>query len=474
MYFAAELAVAKRGRVNLAREDAVAKDTYGATARIGMADALITPETRPATVSRRHWYMVGVLTAAYFLSFLDRSSLSLLVGPIEHDLNLSDLQMSLLLGLAFGTLYAFLGIPFGVLADRINRRNLAIGGVGFWSVSTLIAGLASTYGQLFIGRIGVGVGEATLAPAAASMINDGFPTYQRGRAFSVFSIGTSLGAGCASLLGGAVIALVKTSAPVHVPLLGALHAWQIVLVIISLIGVPVIIAMLGVREPARTARGIAAPRLSETLGYMRRHWRLFVPLYVTNVIGALMPYSFYPWVPTAMIRLWHIERSSVGFILGLMVIFLSGFGIFVAGAVVDRLRSGGRHNAIAVIGTSCFLVLAVTAACMFMMPSAATTWLVIGVYIMLVHIYFPIALLGLSMIAPPSMMATVSAINFMLTGIIGLSLGPTLVVLVAKFYAGPAAIAWGISTVCGGLALLGALTFATLIKPLRIGDVPAL
>jgi hypothetical protein len=72
------------------------------------------------------------------------------------------------------------------------------------------------------------------------------------------------------------------------------------------------------------------------------------------------------------------------------------------------------------------------------------------------------------------MMATVSAINFMLTGIIGLSLGPTLVVLVAKFYAGPAAIAWGISTVCGGLALLGALTFATLIKPLRIGDVPAL
>jgi MFS family permease len=421
----------------------------------------------PRARSAHAAYLVGVLSAAYFLAFLDRQSLNLFAVPIEHDLQLTEFEMSLLLGFAFGALYSVLGVPFGLLADQINRRRLVIAGVSCWSLATLISALATSGAQLFIGRLGVGIGEATLAPAAASMIADAFSPAARGRAFGVFALGTTFGSGTASLLGAGVIAAMA-GRQLHLPVLGTLEAWQVTLLVVALAGIPIIAAMTAVREPARRASRAAGPHVRLVVRYLGRHWPLYTLIYLTNVLASLMAYAFYPLLPAAMERTWHLSRQTIGVHLGLMIIVLSGIGILLAGWLVDQFTQRGLRHVFAIVGTVVFVILGVIAVNMFRMPGIALTWVVIGLYIFFVHIYFPFSLLALSTVTPLSAMASVSAINFMLTGMLGLSLGPVLVVLVSQhFFTGATATGYAISAVCTSLALLGALAFALLIGPLK-------
>jgi MFS family permease len=117
------------------------------------------PYPRPAYA----WYVVGILTIAYISSFIDRQILALLVTPIRRDLQISDTQMSLLMGLSFAIFYTLLGLPIGRLADARSRRGIIAVGVALWSAMTAACGIAKTYTQLLLARIGVGVGEAALA-----------------------------------------------------------------------------------------------------------------------------------------------------------------------------------------------------------------------------------------------------------------------------------------------------------------------
>lgn len=151
------------------------------------------------------WTTVTILMIAYVLSFIDRQILNLLVEPIRRDLVISDTQMSLLMGLSFALFYTICGIPLGRLADTSNRRGLIAIGVLFWSAATAACGMAKLYWQFLICRIGVGVGEAALSPAAYSLIADSFPPERRATAISVYSMGVYLGSGIAFLLGGLVI-----------------------------------------------------------------------------------------------------------------------------------------------------------------------------------------------------------------------------------------------------------------------------
>jgi len=125
------------------------------------------------------WYAVVVFFLAYTLAFIDRVIIAFLVGPIRADFEISDFQFSLISGLAFAVFYATLGIPIARLADTTNRRNIIAVGIGLWSLMTAMCGLAANYWQLFLARLGVGVGEAALSPAAISMIADYFPKEKR-------------------------------------------------------------------------------------------------------------------------------------------------------------------------------------------------------------------------------------------------------------------------------------------------------
>ena len=136
---------------------------------------------------RYAWYVVIVLFLAYVVSFLDRQILSLLIEPIKEDLQLTDTMISLLQGFAFAIFYTIVGIPIGRLADRKNRKGIIMIGVSFWSLMTSLCGFAQNAIMLFLARMGVGVGEASLSPAAYSIISDYFPRGQRGKAASYYT-----------------------------------------------------------------------------------------------------------------------------------------------------------------------------------------------------------------------------------------------------------------------------------------------
>ena len=156
---------------------------------------------------------------AYMVAFIDRQILSLLIQPIKEDLGVTDTQIGLLAGLAFAIFYSFIGIPIAKLADTKNRVSIISVGVALWTLMTAICGLTKTYFYLFLARIGVGVGEAALSPAAYSMIADYFPKEKLGRAIGIYVIGLYLGAGIAMLVGSAVISLVSSLLASYIPIL---------------------------------------------------------------------------------------------------------------------------------------------------------------------------------------------------------------------------------------------------------------
>ncbi|MEO8453216.1 MAG: MFS transporter, partial [Gemmatimonadota bacterium] len=204
--------------------------------------------------SRAPWYLLGVLTLAYTFSFIDRQILNLLVAPIRRDLALTDFDMSLLQGFAFAIFYTLLGIPLGRLADRTDRRRLVAAGIALWSIMTVVCGAARTYGQLFVARIGVGVGEAALSPAAYSLIADSFPRERLGRAASIYNFGVHFGSALALIVGGAIVQQVSGPGLIDLPLIGQIHRWQIVFWAVGLPGLLVALLALTIREPARAPR----------------------------------------------------------------------------------------------------------------------------------------------------------------------------------------------------------------------------
>src|SRR5882672_1891382 len=204
------------------------------------APSLKSTESEPSL--RYAWYVVFILMVCYALSFVDRQILSLLVGPMKRDLALSDTRIGLLQGLAFALFYGLMGLPLGRLADTRNRRNVIILGVVLWSFLTGACSAARSFWSLFLARMGVGVGEATLSPSAFSLISDYFPKEKLATAMSVYSMGIFIGSGLANIVGGAVVDAVRELPAVTLPLLGTVAPWRFTFLIVGAPGL--VIALL--------------------------------------------------------------------------------------------------------------------------------------------------------------------------------------------------------------------------------------
>src|SRR5215831_11552168 len=140
-------------------------------------------------------YVLGVLVLVYVCNFLDRQIISILAERIRADLGVTDAQLGFLYGTAFAVFYALFGIPLGRLADVWDRRRLIALGLAGWSVMTALSGLAGSFGQLALARIGVGIGEASATPAAFSLLSDYFPASRRATVLAIYSSGIYVGAG---------------------------------------------------------------------------------------------------------------------------------------------------------------------------------------------------------------------------------------------------------------------------------------
>ena len=178
------------------------------------------PEVRQT--SAYDFYILGVLTTAYMLSFLDRTLISLLIPQIKGEFALTDTQVGMLIGFGFVLFYSVLGLPFGSLADRSNRVWLILSGLVVWSVATSASGFAGSFGALLVMRALVGVGEATLSPSAYSTIADRFTSDRLGLAVAIYQAGVSVGSGLALMFGGA-LAVWSAGSTMTLPIVGTFY-----------------------------------------------------------------------------------------------------------------------------------------------------------------------------------------------------------------------------------------------------------
>src|SRR5579872_5491911 len=149
-------------------------------------------------------YALALLFSIYALNYLDRTLIFILFPPIKRELALSDFQMALLGSTSFVIFYTALGIPFGRLADRVVRRDLIAAGLALWSVFSGATGFMTSFAGIFACRVLVGVGEATLGPAALSLLSDYFPRRMRATVGAIYSAGIPLGSGTALFVGGLI------------------------------------------------------------------------------------------------------------------------------------------------------------------------------------------------------------------------------------------------------------------------------
>src|SRR6202048_3798052 len=194
------------------------------------------------------WFACTVLFLGCTLAFMDRAVISLFVIPIQRDLHLSDTQISLLVGFAFAAFNALFGLPVARWIDGGRRRTIAAIGIAVWSVAASSCGLAANFWQLFLGRVGVGAGEAAVTPAGVSLLADFFPPSRRGAPMGLFYAGIFVGGACAFILGGLLWQSLGDRQIVF-PLVGPLHSWQVVLVTVGALGVLVAPLTMMIREP---------------------------------------------------------------------------------------------------------------------------------------------------------------------------------------------------------------------------------
>ncbi|WP_404335154.1 spinster family MFS transporter [Sphingomonas sp. MMS12-HWE2-04] len=394
----------------------------------------------PAEADYRYgWYVTAVLMVAYTFSFLDRQILNLMVSPIEHDLGINDLQFALLTGAAFGILYTIAGLPLGWLADRYPRKWIVSGGIACWSVMTAVCGLAGSFGQLFVARIGVGVGEAALSPSAYSMLSDLFDRSRLPRALSLYTFGIFLGVGLAMILGGEIIDLVERLPLAQRVMAQGVRSWQLVFLVVGLPGLLVAGWLATLREPARrgdrTDPASAGLDLRPLFTFLLQHKRMSFSLLIGSALLSVLS-SIDAWYPELFIRTFGWSSALSGRANGLSSLIGGPIGLVFAGTWSSRMLKAGRTDAclrltaLAALGTGLAAIV---------MPLMANPWAMtallfpIKFFMGFTPVLIPAAI---QMVAPNRLRGQMSAAFLFTTGLVGVTCGPVLPALLTDYVFG--------------------------------------
>jgi MFS family permease len=423
-------------------------------------------------IAAASWGMAVVMCLVNAVAFIDRTALPLLVQPITRDLKISDTQMSLLIGLAFILTYSIGGFFVGALVDKFPRRRILAAGISFWGAATILCGTTFNFVTMFIGRCGVGLGEAAGGPACMSIIKDAFAPQYRGRAIAMWAMGAGIGAGGALLAGGAILRLVGETGSVDFPIFGTVRAWQIVLIVCGLMAFPVALLVSLLPEPKRTAAKTSGTNeidFRSALLDMRRRWHVFLPLFIANAATIMISSSYMSWIPAFLARNWHIPGGEIGLRLGLIVLIFNTGGQFVAGILVDFIRKTFGASAVPLFGLLMCAVVLLPAVFIPYAWSLALTWPMLAVEVWAISSLFTIGTATIVHLTPSHLVGKISGIHFAWVGITGTAIGPTLVALLSDrvFGATPTAIGAALSSFAGILAVVALLGFLLVWLRLR-------
>lgn len=415
---------------------------------------------------RAAWWVLAVLIVAYTFSFLDRQALTLMVAPIKASLDITDTQLSLLHGFAFALFYSVLGLPIGQLVDRRRRTTIVAVGVVVWSLMTAVCGLSRNFMQLFLARVGVGVGEAALSPAAYSLLGDSFPARRLPLAMSIYNSSISLGAGLATIIGGAVISAMPA---VTLPVVGHLEPWQGVFIAIGLPGVLVALVVLSLREPRRTrVKAQTPPSLGATFSHIFAYGRTYGLLMMAAAMCTLFWNGGLAWYPTYFMRVFEWTTAEVGTRYGLTILVSGVTGAISGGALAGWLRARGVIDANIRVGL---------VACAVAVPAGVASGLVGSPWAALALVFlfqfgctmpFGGLAAALQEITPNQMRGQVSAVYLFMANLFGIGLGPTVVALFTDHvFADEQLLGYSIAATSAIAGPLAALLFWLDCRPYR-------
>jgi MFS family permease len=420
----------------------------------------LTPEQSAANdypKPKEAWYVVVILLVCYIFSFIDRQIIGYLVEPIERDLGMTDSQVGLLSGLAFAFLYTVLGIPIARMSDKFNRRNIIATGVFLWSLAATYCGLARTGVQLFLGRIGVGIGEATLSPAAYSMMVDMFPREKQSSAFSIYNMGITIGSALAAGLSGVVVLVFAKSETNYVlPILGEIRGWQMAFIVTGVPGLLLPLLLLTVRDPKRRglitatdATGKAAvikPSMWEVIKYALKSKAFYSKHFFAWGFMSMMGYGVGTWLPVSLQRQWNMDPGKIGLMQCAGLLLINTPAVFAFGKISDRLQKKGIQDAPVIMCLVSAIGVAALCGLPYVMPSLVMAWVMIYLSSICFHGYVGLSPMIVSQVTPNQMRAQISSMSLFVVNMLGLGIGPSLPPLFTKIFFNndKAMIHWGL------------------------------
>ena len=412
----------------------------------------------------RAWWAVAVFCALAVLSYTDRQILSLLVDPIRGDLGISDTQVGILQGIAFAVIYSIAGLPLGRFADSVSRRRLMLGGIAVWSAATMACAFSASFGQLFLARMFVGVGEAALAPAAISMIADLFPPQRRGTAIGVFLAGMIVGGGVAIGAGGFLLEQAQHGLLSGLPVLRELSPWRAVLAFLGLAGIPAVILMLSVAEPIRRNAAEKAPPLKEVAAYFVANRRVIPPIIASCALMSVGDFSLLSWTPSLLLRNYGLTSAETGAILGSIAIFTGLIGVLAGGFLADRISLKGGTTARLRLPVIASLMALIATPFGFVAASGDHVFLAFGWWMVFSSATGAAGIAAVQAIVPPRLRGVSVAMISFGNIFLGLGVGATLTAWLSdNAYSGPAAVGHAMSSIVipAGILAVGLLVWAS-------------
>jgi predicted MFS family arabinose efflux permease len=381
----------------------------------GIEDAM-GPGAAARPLPRRR-LTLALLLVTFAVNFMDRQIVAILSEPIKHEFGLSDAQVGLLYGVAFAVVYSSVGIPIARWADRANRARIINASLALFSLMTVACGLAGSYWQLLLARIGVGVGEGGTNPPSHSLIADLYPVHRRSTAMAVFALGPHVGILLGFLVGGVV---------------GQLWGWRTALITAGTAGLVVALATSRLlKDPARENRhagatgAAAAPGVRASLGFVFRRPSVR-HMFVGGAVASIAAYAAIGWLPAFLIRSHGLGPAAAGSLLALLLGVVGGAGTLLGGLLADRLGQRDPAWRLRVV------VVASLAVIPFWVAALLAEQLVVAVALLVV----PTAALGVYLgptfamvqsLVEPTMRAFAAAVLLFVGSLIGLGAGPVLV-----------------------------------------------
>ncbi len=417
-----------------------------------LADAALpsAPPSAPATSvpwpsPRVAWYAVFIFSLTLMINFLDRGIITLLVPSIKADLQLSDFQMSLLIGFAFIFFYVFLGLPVARFADVGPRRTIIGIGIALWSAATALCGLAQNFWQLFLCRVGTGVGESCNGPATYSMLADLFPREKLPRAIAVMSFGFMAGTGLSLIIGGAIIHFLENVPPLHLPVIGTLKTWQMTFLLVGLPGLVVSALVFTLKEPFRRGRlmktggkdgQLASVPVREVLRFLYDNRGVYGPMMLGLAFNTVLSIGSLSWGPAFYGRTFGWSMTQVGVISGLVILVVWPVGAMFGSWLAERWQRQGHDDANMRV-TMWAIILIVPCHVLFpLMPRPEYS-----VAISVLQGFFAAWVLGpqnaaIQVVTPNEMRGQITALAIFIINVLGYGLGPTLIAVFTDYVFG--------------------------------------